>query len=56
MIFHRLKALEDEGTPINIGLIAAGTFGTQIVMQTCQMVGIRVAAVAELDPEKARAA
>ena len=56
MIFHRLKALEDEGTPINIGLIAAGTFGTQIVMQTCQMVGIRVAAVVELDPEKARAA
>jgi len=56
MIFHRLKALEDQGTPINVGLIAAGTFGTQIVMQTCQMVGMRLAAIAELDPDKARIA
>ena len=56
MIYHRLKALEEKGTPVNVGLIATGTFGTQIVMQTCQMVGIRIAAVAELDPDKARSA
>ena len=56
MIYQRLKALEEQGTPVNVGLIATGTFGTQIVMQTCQMVGIRIAAVAELDPDKARSA
>ena len=33
MIYQRLKALEEQGTPVNVGLIATGTFGTQIVMQ-----------------------
>ena len=56
MIYQRLKELEDNGTPVNVGLIATGTFGAQIVAQTCQMVGIRIAAVAELDPERAKSA
>ena len=56
MIYQRLKELEDNGTPVNVGLIATGTFGAQIVAQTCQMVGIRIAAIAELDPEKAKTA
>jgi len=56
VIYHRLKELEERDAPINVGLIATGTFGAQIVAQTCQMVGMRIAAIAELDSEKAIAA
>ena len=38
VIYHRLKELEDSGNAVDIGLIATGTFGAQIVAQTCQMV------------------
>ena len=53
MIYHQLSELDEKGTPIQVGLIAAGTFGTQIVSQMCQMKGMRIAAVAELDLSKA---
>ena len=33
MLYHRLRELDQRGTPIQIGLIAAGTFGTQIASQ-----------------------
>ncbi len=49
MIYRRLLELEEKNQSIQIGLIAAGTFGTQIVSQVCQMSGVRIAAVAELD-------
>ncbi len=53
MLYHRLRELEEKGQTIQVGLIAAGTFGTQIVAQMANAPGMRVAAVAELDPEKA---
>ena len=56
MIYRRLQELEERDRAINIGLIATGTFGAQIVAQTCQMVGMRIAAIAELDEEKAKTA
>ena len=49
MIYRRLLELQEKGQLIQVGLIAAGTFGTQIVSQVCQMPGVRIAAVAELD-------
>ena len=33
MLFHRLRELDERGNTIQVGLIAAGTFGTQIVTQ-----------------------
>lgn len=56
MLFEQLQRRESQGRPIRIGVIGAGTFGTQIVAQTCRMQGMRVSALAELDLERARRA
>ncbi len=56
MLFEQLQARESQGRPIRIGVIGAGTFGTQIVAQTCRMQGMRVSALAELDLKRARKA
>ena len=56
MLYHRLRQLDQRGTPIQIGLIAAGTFGTQIASQLGHAPGMRLAAIAELDLTKARSA
>ena len=56
MLYHRLRQLDQRGTPIQIGLIAAGTFGTQIASQLGHAPGMRLAAIAELDLTKARRA
>ena len=42
MLFEQLQRRESQGRPIRIGVIGAGTFGTQIVAQTCRMQGMRV--------------
>ena len=52
MIHERLADLERKGTPITIGIIGAGTFGTQIIAQTCRIKGMRVAAIADLNIER----
>jgi hypothetical protein len=51
--YHRLRELEQSGTIIQVGLIAAGTFGTQITTQISAATGMRLAAIAELDPARA---
>src|SRR5690242_19801914 len=56
MIYQRLAERERQGTPFQIGVIGAGTFGTQIIAQTCRMKGMRVAAICELSPDRAAAA
>ena len=56
MLFEQLQRRESQGRPIRIGVIGAGTFGTQIAAQTCRMQGMRVSALAELDLERARRA
>ena len=53
MLHQRLAELESEGRPIQVGIIGAGTFGTQIVAQTCRMQGMRIAAIADLKLERA---
>ena len=53
MYYHRLRELEHSGQSIQVGLIAAGTFGTQIVAQITAATGMRLAAIAELDPTRA---
>jgi predicted homoserine dehydrogenase-like protein len=53
MLHQRLEQLERDGKPICVGIIGAGTFGTQIIAQTCRMTGMRIGAIAELDGERA---
>lgn len=53
MLYHRLEQLERDGTPIRVGIIGAGTFGTQIIAQTCRMAGMHIGAIGELDGERA---
>ena len=56
MLYSRLRQLDQRGETIQVGLIAAGTFGTQIVAQMSHATGMRMAAVADLDMIKARRA
>ncbi|MBX9625577.1 MAG: Gfo/Idh/MocA family oxidoreductase [Gemmataceae bacterium] len=53
MLADQLLAREAEGRPFRVGVIGAGTFGTQIVAQMGRMRGLRVAAVADLNAERA---
>jgi predicted homoserine dehydrogenase-like protein len=53
---ERLEAREKAGNPVRIGLIGAGQMGTDVVAQTTMMKGIKVTAVADIDPERARGA
>src|SRR4051812_8079099 len=52
MLHTQLLRREQEGRPIRVGIIGAGTFGTQIVAQTCRMKGMRISAIADLQPER----
>jgi predicted homoserine dehydrogenase-like protein len=56
MLNEKLRDLERAGQPIRIGIIGAGTFGTQIIAQTCRIPGMRVSAIADLKPERSRRA
>ena len=51
-----LAARADGGRPVRVGLIGAGKFGSMILAQAKCIPGYHVAAVADLDPAKARAA
>ena len=53
MLYRRLRRLDESGDTIQVGLIAAGTFGTQIVAQMTHAAGMRMAVVADLDTDKA---
>lgn len=46
----------DRGTPVRAGLIGAGKFGSMFLSQVPTIAGLEVAAIADLDPDKARRA
>ena len=46
----------DRGTPVRAGLIGAGKFGSMFLSQVPTITGLEVAAIADLDPDKARTA
>ena len=57
MNLHRLlKQREERGTPIHVGLIGAGKFGSMYLAQVRHTPGVRVVAIADLDPQRARRA
>lgn len=45
-----------EGRPVTAGLIGAGKFGSMFLAQVPHIEGLEVAAIADLDPDRARAA
>ena len=55
MNLHRLlKQREERGTPLRVGLIGAGKFGTMYLAQARHTPGVRVVAIADLTPQRAR--
>lgn len=55
MNLHRLlKERESRGTPLRVGLIGAGKFGSMFLSQVRHTPGMRVTAIADLNPERAR--
>lgn len=55
-LFRLLQERAAEGRPVTAGLIGAGKFGSMFLAQARTTPGLRVAAVADLDPDRARAA
>ncbi len=51
-----LGARAEAGTPIRVGLIGSGKFGTMYLSQAARTPGIHLMAIADLDPERAHAA
>ena len=51
-----LRGREAQGKPLRVGLIGAGKFGSMYLSQARHTPGVRLSAVADLDPERARAA
>jgi len=57
MNLHRLaQQRATEGRPVRVGLIGAGKFGSMFLGQVPTMAGLEVMVIADLDPERARAA
>ena len=56
MNLHALLAARAEaGRPVRVGLIGAGKFGAMFLAQVPHIAGLEVAAIADLDPDRARA-
>ena len=57
MNLHRLlQQRAAAGKPVRVGLIGAGKFGSMFLNQVPTMDGLEVSVIADLDPERARAA
>src|SRR6185436_10452027 len=51
-----LAARQQAGRPVRAALIGAGKFGSMFLSQVPTIAGLEVAVIADLDPERARAA
>ena len=51
-----LAARTAAGKPVRVGLIGAGKFGSMFLAQVPSIAGLEVAVIADLDPERAKAA
>jgi predicted homoserine dehydrogenase-like protein len=52
----KLAARHAAGKPVRVGLIGAGKFGSMFLAQVPSIAGLEIAVIADLDPERARAA
>jgi predicted homoserine dehydrogenase-like protein len=55
-LLGQLLDRQAEGRPVRVGLVGAGRFGTTVAATLGQMPGVRLFAVADLDPVRGRAA
>src|SRR5262245_53202923 len=55
MIAADLAARERGGRPIRVGIVGTGKFGSSVAHQLSRMQGVRLVALADLFPDKARA-
>ncbi len=55
-VYQELAARARAGRPVRVGLIGAGKFGSMFLSQVPNTAGLEVAVIADLDPERARAA
>ena len=55
-LYTRLRARQEAGEPIRVGLIGAGKFGTMFLAQARRTPGLHVMAIADLAPERVVAA
>jgi len=51
-----LSRRAEAGRPVRVALIGAGKFGSMFLSQVPTIPGLEVAAIADLDPDRARAA
>src|SRR3954468_17303961 len=57
MNLHRLlQERAAKGRPVRVGLVGAGKFGSMFLSQVPTTRGLEIAAIADLDPERARQA
>ncbi|MDH5536406.1 MAG: Gfo/Idh/MocA family oxidoreductase [Betaproteobacteria bacterium] len=55
MNLHKLlKRRDQDGTPLRVALIGAGKFGSMYLSQARRTPGVHIAAIADLDPKRAR--
>ena len=52
----KLAARRAAGKPVRVGLIGAGKFGSMFLAQVPSIAGLEIAVIADLDPERAKAA
>ncbi|KMO17792.1 NAD(P)H-dependent oxidoreductase [Methylobacterium platani] len=55
-LYHKLAARAEAGNPVRIGVIGAGKFGSMFLSQVPRTPGLHVVGIADLDPQRARAA
>ena len=55
-LFHLLSIRHKAGKPVRVALIGAGKFGSMFLAQVPSLAGLEVASIADLDPERAKAA
>jgi predicted homoserine dehydrogenase-like protein len=55
-LWAKLRARQEAGKPVRIGLIGAGKFGSMFLAQAPRTPGLHVAAIADLSPARAAAA
>ncbi len=55
-LWGELRARAAAGRPVRVGLVGAGKFGSMFLSQVPSTVGLEVRVIADLDPDRARAA
>ena len=55
-LYDQLREHAGAGRPVRVGLIGAGKFGSMFLSQAPSAIGLEVRVIADLDPDRARAA